>query len=212
MPDTISEIASDAFRSCTSLTKIVLPDNITQIAPYSFIGCEKLKEINLSENITSIGKYAFAGCAFETLKLPSKITTIEDGVFKECEKLYQIILHEGITEIKKEAFCYTRLKTVTLPSTLEKIGDYAFYLIWYDNFHKNEKLIIPAKVSYIGKDAFLKDYFIFSLIFEETTGWKAGDEEISAEDLAGGRGLFYLAGGANSDSPYKGTIWTRTTE
>ena len=203
LPETIVEIKENAFFVCSNLTEINLPREITRIEKYTFMSCSKLKEVVIPANVSYIGEHAFESCrSLESLILSNKITSIEPYVFDGCQKL-KIDIPEGVKEIKEGAFdgCY-RMNSVILPNSLEKIGKKAFSSVWLTN---NGNLTIPAKVSYIDSYAFYNAKCLRNVVFENPTGWKAGDVEISEEDL-NSKALQYLR------ETYLASVWTRTTE
>ncbi len=85
VPDTVVNIAQDAFRNswglqtvilplglenigeyafydCENLTHITIPAGVSEIKPHTFHKCIRLNEITLSDNIQSIGQDAFRLC------------------------------------------------------------------------------------------------------------------------------------------------------
>ncbi len=151
MPNTVTDIAQEAFKNstylntiifseglltiehnaffgCTSLTSIELPNSIRTIGTSVFNGCTNLNTISLPDGLQIIGGYAFAGCnALNSLTLPNSITSIGGNAFKNCTNLHTIILTEGWRTIWASAFfSCTSLTTVILPNTVETIGSKAF--------------------------------------------------------------------------------------
>lgn len=59
------------------------------------------------------------------------------------------ILPSSLNLIEEEAFAETNLKTISLPDNISCIGDYAFA-----DIDSLETIIIPNKVTYIGKNTF----------------------------------------------------------
>lgn len=99
----LSEIDSEAFYQCYSLSSVVIPENVKYIFKKAFAGCWAMENIVLPIGVTSIGDYAFEGCASTEITLP-----------------------EGLTSIGKYAFYNSRLTDVTVPSTVTYIGSMAF--------------------------------------------------------------------------------------
>ena len=58
----VTILGAGVFRSCTSLTKVIIGNGITSINPNTFYGCSKLASISISKNLTIIGSYAFYNC------------------------------------------------------------------------------------------------------------------------------------------------------
>lgn len=61
IPDSVTEIADNAFRGCSELTQITIPNSVTSIGDYAFYNCFKLVNISISKNVTNIGNSAFEG-------------------------------------------------------------------------------------------------------------------------------------------------------
>ena len=106
-----TEIASNAFRGCASLTLTSLPSGVTHIGSYSFYQCSNLALTSLPSGVTNIGNSAFVDC-------------------------YNVKIDEfpnGLTYIGERAFFMTTYNktlmyggTITLPSALQSIGSDAF--------------------------------------------------------------------------------------
>ena len=65
VPDTIENIAANAFLNQTSLVSVQLPASLKTIENSAFEGCSKLKTVEFSgviENLNTIGDKAFSGC------------------------------------------------------------------------------------------------------------------------------------------------------
>ena len=67
IPDTIggnpvTSIGTQAFRSCSGLTNVIISNSVTRIGLGSFQRCAGLTNITISEGVTSIGSSAFQDC------------------------------------------------------------------------------------------------------------------------------------------------------
>ena len=58
----MTNIESETFYSCTSLTSVTIPNSVTSIGEYAFSHCSSLTSVTIPNNIKSIGKYAFSYC------------------------------------------------------------------------------------------------------------------------------------------------------
>lgn len=78
MPDTVTEIGSQAFTYQYTLKSVIFPKSLTKIGNYAFLmgttGNNTLTEIELGENLTSIGYGVFEGLNALT-KIACKATT-----------------------------------------------------------------------------------------------------------------------------------------
>ena len=106
IPDSITTISENAFRSFYYLTDFVVPDHITSIEAGAFYGCVNLKSITI----------------------PNTIKTIESGTFQFCISLEEIVLPNSVEEIKYQAFyqCF-QLTSITIPESVVAVDQTAFY-------------------------------------------------------------------------------------
>ena len=143
IPEGVTEIASCAFKYCTSLTSITLPKSLRRIRCEAFYKCKNLSEVHISDiaawcdiqfgdddsnplNYTS--RLYLNGELVTTLVFPERVTkiTLVNFKYSKCN-ITSLILPEGVTEIASEAFSYCQsLTSITLPKSLRKIGKDAF--------------------------------------------------------------------------------------
>lgn len=113
LPNTLSQIAPDAFKYCVALEQIEIPayvkilssnafegcislktvtfktgSELESIEAYAFVGNSSLENVNFPSTLKNIGERAFYGCsAMITLDIPIGVMTIGDGAFADCTKL-----------------------------------------------------------------------------------------------------------------------------
>ena len=201
-------INQNAFWNCTSLKTIQIPDNVTCINTFTFCRCSSLKSVIIPNTVTQINSYAFKNCSkLESIVLPPSLTIINADIFNGCEQLKEIIIPTGVTQIKRGAFCLCqRLSRITIPNTVTQIEQQAFmgcYKKYYSNI--NRSLTIPSSVNSIGVNAFKSCQYLESVTFENKTGWKAGDTDISESQLANPETAATLL-----KTTYTDVAWTRT--
>lgn len=169
IPSTVKTIGESAFNGCRQLAKVTFPaDNVSvlytigagafansaftltripssvkTIGREAFWNVKTAETINLSANIESISTEAFKGCysltALDVDKKNPNFSSI-DGFLLSRDKKTLMICPPG----KAQNSSY-----VLLPPSLTRIGDYAFY----EN-SKLKSVVIPAKVTSLGKRAF----------------------------------------------------------
>lgn len=119
IPDSVTEIAENAFANCSGLTEITIPDNVSVIGKDAFRECRRLRSVVLPKTMTEIGIGAFALCSeLSSAELPESVNTIADFAFGYCGRLSEISLTEGLLEkLGEDAFigCYS------LPGDIKKL-------------------------------------------------------------------------------------------
>jgi len=87
---------------CESFT---LPDSVREIAANAFYGCDRVKSITLSEGLARIGNNAFAGCkSLREIKLPRTLIGIGGLAFARCTALTEILIPEFVCEMGYNVF------------------------------------------------------------------------------------------------------------
>ena len=151
MPDTLTTIGTNAFRSCSLLTTIAIGNGVNSIGNYAFQSCTALTSVTIPDSVTYIGEYAFRSCtALTSVTIPGSVTSIKQGVFYSCSALTSVTIPGSVTSIQLGAFFYcTSLTSVTIPDNVTSIGDYAF-----QSCTSLTSVTIPDNVTSIGKNAF----------------------------------------------------------
>lgn len=151
IPDSVQKFGSQAFYQCSSLEEIHIPDGVAEITPGMLSRCNSLTEVHLPESVTRIYDYAFWESGnIVHLNIPSDVTYIGEEAFKDCHKWTgEIVIPSGVTSIKPGTFidCY-KITSFTIHDGVTSIGDNAF---WGCNI---TSIDIPDSVTSIGKAAF----------------------------------------------------------
>jgi len=176
IPDTVSEIGSDAFSdtfwlekkqetedyvmvnhillSCKSAKgSLIIPESLglRVIGPKAFSSCRDFKEITLPDTVTIIDEYAFSGCSsLSGVYFGRNLRVIGPGAFSSCRALKSIHLPEGVEVIGENAFdgC-TQINKLVIPESAKRIGANAF-----DGCLSLSEIHMPESLSYLGKEAF----------------------------------------------------------
>ena len=105
IPNSVTNIGSDAFSECTSLTSIVIPDSVTDIGSGAFADCTKLISVTIPKSVTSINTMAFSGCSrLTSVTIPNGVTRIGSSAFYSCIHLTNAIIPNSVTSIGYNAF------------------------------------------------------------------------------------------------------------
>ncbi|MEZ7827522.1 MAG: leucine-rich repeat protein [Aquiluna sp.] len=111
IPNGVTSIGANAFRSASALTSITIPNSVTSIGNNAFLQATALPSIAIPNSVTSIGNAAFYGAsALETV-------TFEAG--------------SALNSIGQFAF-YGRnaITSITIPNSVTSIGNQAFRFSW----------------------------------------------------------------------------------
>ncbi len=151
IPETVTEIGAGAFYLCQALKEINIPNGITEIRYDTFWDCRSLRSVNIPESVKSIGASAFWGCEIlEEITLPKDLNKIDQSAFIQCVNLKAVELPAALKEIPYGCFANCAgLKSIAIPNGVTVISDSAFY-----NCENLEHIEIPPTAEKIGDRAF----------------------------------------------------------
>ncbi len=122
-PDSITDIQSNAFASCSNLTSVQLPKNLKKLGSNAFFNCRNLETIEIPASVEDLGIYTFCGSGMKSVTIPESetLTKIDNYVFYQCPYLEEVNLPATVTEINENAFADCKKPiTIKAPS-----GSYA---------------------------------------------------------------------------------------
>ena len=192
IPNSVSEIGRNAFRRCSKLTNVNIPNSVTRIGWYAFEGCSSLTNVNIPNSVTEIGSYAFQNCTSLThVNIQNSVEIICEGAFKNCSSLTHVNIPSSVTEIGMYAFegCAS-LTHVDIPNSVKKISVGVF-----KNCSKLTHVNIPNSVTEISFDAFRRCVSLAHVNIPNSVskiGWNAFEGSTSLK--------------ANKESPLKGSF------
>ena len=128
IPNSVTNIKSNAFHYCRSLTSVTIPNSVTSIGNSAFENCSGLTSVTIPNSVTSIGSEAFRGCSgLTSVSIPNSVTSIGDGAFAECGNLASAVLSDSIKTIPQGMFFKCKnLTSVTIGRNVSKIRNNAF--------------------------------------------------------------------------------------
>lgn len=136
IPNSVTEIGSEAFKNCESLETAVLSENLDEIKEDTFSGCKSLSGVVLPEKLKTIGNNAYKGCASMTLsEIPDSVTKIGASAFENATSLTELFISDNVTDIGANAF-YPMSIQKTLKVTCYENSYAADYC--YENFVEYE--------------------------------------------------------------------------
>ena len=105
IPDSITEISSNAFKDCPHLASIALPDGLTRIGDFAFSGCGSLSRLIIPKSVTYIGNSAFADCKSLTeMIFPADLTHLGRLACVRCKSLKKISIPSGLDKTLDDLF------------------------------------------------------------------------------------------------------------
>ena len=149
IPDSVTNIAEQAFNGCTSLKSVTIPNGVMSIDNYAFVYCRNITNITIPESVASIGDGAFSGCSSLTnITIPDSVTRIGSRAFEETA-----LLDSQTTPVKYADLwvvdCESDVENVIIKNGTKGISDYSFY-----GCSSLIGITIPDGVTSIGEYAF----------------------------------------------------------
>ena len=151
IPEGVTSIGNNTFKSCTSLESITFNGTITSIGSYAFYDT-RIMSVELPAAET-IGDYAFGYCSsLKTLSGGRSLTSIGKGAFTGCTGLSQFAFGSNVTSIGEDAFRNAGLTSIDLSfaASLTSIGESCFRTDTY-----LRSVILPDELLSIPENAFL---------------------------------------------------------
>lgn len=185
LPKGLKSIGQRAFNQLTELKEIVIPDTVTEIGTDAFARCFNLTNVKLSRNLKEIPERCFLDTKLSSVVLPDTLEIIGAGAFAvnlvgqygyEGSELSSVVIPASVNYIGADAFKQCeKLKDISFvdPYNLEWIGSYAFSkTAWYEaqadgliilgdilceykgTMPENYELTIPSTIKAIVGNAF----------------------------------------------------------
>ena len=154
VPDTVTTIEKDAFRTCDNLEEVHLGSNVQVLEDLVFFDDEKLKTVNIPSSLLYVGKSCFSHTGLTSVSFPMDVCVIDQNAFNECTALQSAVLPSKLDNINDLVFygC-SSLKSITIPNTVCAIHMGAFR-----GCSALKNLNIPASVQ--GIEAYAVGYDI----------------------------------------------------
>lgn len=170
IPKSVTSIGRSTFSCCTGLTSVTIPNSVTSIGNGAFSDCSSLTSIAIPNNVTNIGVNAFERCSgLTSVTIPNSVISIGDFAFCYCDSLKSVTIGTNVTSIGFQAFARgpfltsviwnaknceaysfgSQVKSFVFGNEVEVIPAYIC-----QGMNKISSIIIPDKVTSIGKEAF----------------------------------------------------------
>lgn len=134
-PSEMRVIGKSAFQGCTELESIIIPNSVSEIGSEAFTYCLKMKEVefqttdtkdangNYTVKFTTLPANCFYQCNnLESLDIPSGVTTIGNWAVQDCWKLKSISIPNTVTTIGAHFLCRAlSLTSFYIPASVTSI-------------------------------------------------------------------------------------------
>ena len=141
------EILGKTFYNCSALKKVIIPDSITQIDSQAFGNCIALEEITFGKNVSKIRNQAFASChALSEIKLGSQVKSISDSAFADNSVLKTVYIETTTPPAIGTGTFSTNVKKIFVPESAYEAyktawSAYADKIVYkVDNSHLTSKV------------------------------------------------------------------------
>ena len=140
IPNTVTNIAPEAFGECSALTGIMIPRSVTFIGYDAFRGCPSLTSVEVDESnpvydsrdhcnaiIKTASNELYKGC--RTTVIPNTVTRIGNAAFAGDVWMTGIVIPQSVTAMGNQAFAgCTHMTRLVIPASVTSIGENAFYV------------------------------------------------------------------------------------
>lgn len=146
----VEGIYTNAFAENKNITSVTIPYGITRIESQAFYSCTRLSRVEIPNSVVSLGRFAFSGTALTSINIPGSIRSWGDSCFTSCQSLTKATIEYGVTKIPDSMFynCW-ELIDVVIPNSVTSIGNSAF-----ERCTSLASIEIPSSVTSIGNSAF----------------------------------------------------------
>ena len=145
MPEGLSYLGRECFKSCIKLSYAKVPGSIGILPNGTFAECMTLKEVLLSDSgLIIIEDKCFADClSLETIVIPSSVHTIGRKAFSFCLNLWKVVIKSKTLDVNQEMFegCF---KDIIIEKT------YNFKAFVRKKSHKQKKITVIKKNIFSG--------------------------------------------------------------
>jgi hypothetical protein len=190
IPDSVTNIAMDAFCFCLTLTNVTIGTNVASIGYEAFYQCRDLTTVSIPNSVTVIKDRAFYNCpSLANITIPDSVTDLGSDVFAYCFSLTSATIGTNVTIIRERMFAYcTSLTSVTIPNSVTSIRDFAFQYCT-----SLTSVTIPNSVTSLGWNAFEYCFVLSGVYFKGnaigvSSGLFSGDTNVTVYYLPGTTG------------------------
>jgi hypothetical protein len=110
---TVKRIGTGAFKNA-NVTSINIPSTVTKIAAEAFKYCSSLEMVHIPGNVSTIGDNAFYGCLkLTSIFIPKSVTSLSWSSFDYCPSLSTITIHSANEVYDSREGCNAIIESAT---------------------------------------------------------------------------------------------------
>ncbi len=216
IPNGVEKIEYNCFANCTLLEDVIFPDSLLEIGSNSFDSCCSLKEIRFSSKINDIKPGVFKNCKnIESISIENNdkyyminncIVDKQNGSIVLGCKNSIIPKSNLVNSIASGAFCNVGIRRMVIPANIKTIGKNAF-----NKCEDLEELILEEGIELIEQGAFSRCYKLKTVVIPRTVKNSYGFENNKCQIIAFADTVFYTRNDFNFAYYYlEGTISNNT--
>lgn len=150
IPNTVTEIGENSFRSCNKLTSIFIPNSVASIGQFAFYGCSGLTSLTIPNTLNNISDYTFANCdklADIYCQATTPPTTNNTPFSNSIYSTATLYVHKGCAEAYKNATTWNSFANIVEAKLDDdiKVGD-----INYKITSDSEVTVVAGSKEYSG--------------------------------------------------------------
>lgn len=159
----------------TCNTSYTIADGIKEIASAAFRNCSSLPSVTIANSVTKIGESAFAYCtSLSSIIIPNGITTIEEHAFEGCSNLTSIYAGPTPAQITATSFNNVNKTSCVLYVPSESLSLYKSANYWKEfqtikeystNINEEEKIEYTGNVIFADGDSYTGNTKIYAAKF-----------------------------------------------
>jgi hypothetical protein len=124
----VISIGNDTFSECTGLINVSIPTNVTSIGASAFSLCTNLRTTAIPDSVTNIGNAAFYACShLSSVTIPGSVIRVGAGAFRWCSGLTNLTIANGVASIGFRAFESCQPTSVLIPQSVSSIDSAPFF-------------------------------------------------------------------------------------
>lgn len=130
--NSVELIGNGAFYECQNLISVTIPNSVIYIEIESFSGCTSLRSVSFGNSVEYIGERAFYHCLLKSVTIGCNHVVIEGNAFGACRDLTSVIIGNGVKGIGSYAFsdCPNLTEVVSLIEEPFEIDESVFGEEW----------------------------------------------------------------------------------